>query len=59
MTSREAEAWLLRNSDPKQPLKIEKLSQQPTPSTLAVLLAYAVHGMPEQGHGQLLSSSLL
>lgn len=48
MTSREAEVWILRNSDPKQPLVIEKKSQEPAQSTLTVPLACVVLGW-EQG----------
>lgn len=44
MTSREAEASILRNSNPKQPLGIEKKSQEPTQSTLTVPLACVVLG---------------
>lgn len=45
MPSREAEDWLWRNADPKQPLESEEQSREPALSTLAV----AVHGVPEQG----------
>lgn len=48
MTSREAEAWILRNSNPKQPLVIGKASREPAQSTLTVPLACVVLGW-EQG----------
>lgn len=44
MTSREAEARILRNSNPEQPFVIEKKSQELAQSTLTVSLAFIVLG---------------